>query len=165
MNRSLSVLAFVVFTLSAESAYAHPLVNLPENDVSVGFGQAWMFHGDDSGLVLSIDFTYMPTFIFWASGGAKVLMHDGEAGLFPYVEGGAWFGGNIGLGYSVRAAGQGGARHNAHIFVGIPIPITDVRHLGMVFVEPYYRPCFAFGDEFSVGHEVGLLIKVTTFDL
>ncbi len=107
-------------------------------------------------------------FPFWASAGAVVDPGSGRTRL--YGEAGSWLFLALGLGYGVAVAGDEGVAHSVHGFVGLPFPLHKLLpdrtefHWGL-YVMPYYRPTWFAGADPSWSHEVGLAIKLSTYDL
>jgi hypothetical protein len=139
-----------------------PMFRAPKNEFAVGPSIAYG-HLDASRLMLGVDFTYFtqlqgfPPYL-WASGGLRWALTNGPAVWLPYVEAGTWLFLNAGLGYSTAIVGDG-VTHHAHVFLGLPLLPNPI-------IEPYYRPAFRLaGDPGPTIHEVGLLLKYSTYGL
>lgn len=131
---------------------------LPEHGYTLGFSGAWVSGAGDTpgGAMLGGDFAYFLDH-FWLSAGTRLrLESDAVGAVYPYVEVGGWYLVNLGLGYSLGIAGDRSPWSNAHLFVGLPIPLTTEGTWMLPYVEPYYRPMLGDG---VVVHELGVLIK------
>jgi hypothetical protein len=155
----LGCFAVLTLTRGAYAQAAHGVPPVPHDEWSVGPSAAYVFHRDSHGGVMyGVDIAYMPTLPVWVGGGLRAFesLRQVDRTLYPYVEVGAWLYMNVGVGYSLSTREPFGGASGVHVFLGFPFPIAS-----RVFVEPYYRPLFAAP---GVVHELGLLVKWTTWD-
>ena len=150
-------LAAVIALLVAPSD-ASATVKPPEEGVALGPSVAWVSGADDTpgGVMLGVDLAYFLGY-FWVSAGTRLrLESDAVGAVYPYVEAGGWLLLNLGVGYSLGISNDRSPWSNAHLFVGVPIPVPSEGKSLVPFVEPYYRPMLGDG---VVVHEVGVLFK------
>jgi len=151
---ALAPASLVPASLARADAMPAPLEQAP----TLGLSGAWVSGADDTpgGAMLGVDFAYFYEH-YWASAGTRLrLESDGVGAIYPYVEAGAWYLVNVGLGYSLGLADGRKPWSNVHLFVGVPIPLATEGTWILPYVEPYYRPMLGDG---VVVHEVGVLIK------
>ena len=93
---------------------------------------------------------------FWLSGGA-VMIKDGQVAKI-YGEFGYWLLFNVGFGYTYNNLFES-KRNNYHMFIGLPIPISNPGKKLIAYIEPYTRFKIA-GDPGSL-NDYGAMIKLS----
>lgn len=138
-------------------------VNLPGDDLGVGVsvGHAWVpRHG--SALVYGLDAAYLIERAAWVGGGLRVVEVPAVLGreVLPFLEGGvALLFLTLGGGYTHDVGGARPALGGPHLYAGLALPL--LRSLDL-YVAPHYRVTFAPDGRM---HELGLLLKWTTWDM
>jgi hypothetical protein len=163
---SAAVAVVLASWLGPAEARAHSGMVLPDIAVwrlVIGPGVAYDYEtAGGSGVVSTWD-TALSHTIFWGAAGFRhVYQPDGEVHILGgYVEGGAWFFVNMGIGYGFdRVHGAPGWSHGFHLFIGEPLQLYGEpgAESGLV-IEPYIRPAYFFGEHQRFVFEVGLLVK------
>ena len=127
----------------------------PENDLALGPGLAFAY-GPDAGYMLGFDTAYTHRSLA-ASVNLKYVGQPGYQLYGAQAEFSYWFVATWGLGAGYLAGDDAGPIF--HLFSGFPF--GDDHY----FVEPYYRLNFFVPDGLQLIHEVGLMVKYTTFHI
>ena len=124
---------------------------------SLAYG--WDHHGSHA-VVPGVDLSFAG-WLLWGTVGFRSLLQEVHRAYIPYVEVGAWFFVNAGVGYDCFLTPGIGVDHGFHLFVGFPFPAGGDPLEGVGFyVQPYVRLGFIWGDRDSlVVPEVGFLFK------
>jgi hypothetical protein len=154
--RMAALLLAVSVTLGATWARADGMIRLPEGDIALGPSVAYA-HGPRSGVALNFDTAYTQG-VFAASLNLKYVGEPDFRAYGAQAEGTIWLLANFGGGFGYLGGTEPGPV--LHLFAGVPLPLA--RHH---FVEPYYRANFLLADEARTIHEVGLMIKYTSFGM
>jgi hypothetical protein len=146
-----------------ERALADTVPRLPKGAFQLGPSVAYGMRvraADHPVFGLDASYSYL---MFWGGGGVRLLADEGPT-VLPYVEAGAWLGVNIGVGCSLLANNPRRQVLATHLFLGFPWPVSGIKIKDTeypVYLEPYYRPMWWSG---TALHELGLLLKITTWD-
>ncbi|MBW2699770.1 MAG: hypothetical protein JRF33_03035 [Deltaproteobacteria bacterium] len=149
--------------LLAGPVLASRFANLPEDDWSIGPGIAYSNLEGEHGFALNLDTAYT-SFIFSASANLKLMRHENLTTFLPQLELSAWFLLNMGGGVGYSFGDLEGPV--LHVFVGLPYgdDWLPTGPFDAQFIEPYYRLNFIHtGGEWLFMHEVGLMLKVSTY--
>jgi hypothetical protein len=99
----------------------------------------------------------------WYALGYRAVWSEAGTQHMPYAELGAWFIASLGVGYSLEW-GVEGVVHRPHLYLGLPIPLVDLRDaLGFssaIYISPYTRLGFRFGATVRVLPESGIMLKL-----
>jgi hypothetical protein len=136
-------------------------VHSEHQSLRLSFGR-WVA-SDGTNAVVPIEVTLTRSTVFSLSTGA-VFSTDGVA--HAYGELGYWTFISVGAGAGYGAYQSPSGRKDGatlHLFVGIPIPLTDWEAVlneppRFMYLLPYYRP--SWGPWPGAAHEVGLMFKV-----
>ena len=142
--------------MSAPAHASSPgMIRVPEGDVALGPAAAYV-HGPDGGWALGFDTAYCES-LFAASLNLKLASQPGRTLYGAQAEGSVWMLANWGGGVGYLL----GTSHGPvfHLFAGLPYGDAHA------FVEPYYRLNFFVPGELELIHEVGLVVKYTTFEI
>jgi hypothetical protein len=82
-------------------------------------------------------------------------LHADERAFLPYLEAGIYLFFNLGGGYTFGVNSPAADLAGPHLFVGLPLPIDEVRG-DLFYAEPYYRA--TYGDAGTL-HEAGVFVK------
>ena len=152
-----TAVAVIGALLCASPAHADALPSPPHHAATLGPSVAWVSGAEHTsdGVMLGVDLAYFVERVWWSVGTRLRLEPDGLGAAYPYVEAGGWLLVNLGVGYSLGLESGRSAWHNAHVFLGVPIPLGTSGPI-LPYIEPYYRPMLGDG---VVVHEVGVLLK------
>ncbi|MDX9721174.1 MAG: hypothetical protein RBU37_10540 [Myxococcota bacterium] len=164
MRWLLGVLSLLLLAPIPQVSLAHPSSLGPDLDtwrLVLGPSAAYLTEEDeDDAFCLSTDWT-VAHFLFWLSLGSRhAFRSSGGSSHGAYLEAGAWFLANWGLGYGFNVDEEEEWSHGPHFFFGLPFPVTGdpVEERGVV-LEPYLRTGYHWGAQPYWLFETGVLLK------
>lgn len=148
---------------AGQAAAAPPMMGGPvriPNAVALGTGVADRVVGGSGRVAFPLELTLTPMRFWTASGG---LVFSGGGVDHGYLEVGVWLGVSLaaGAGFGAYDSPQGRKEGGTlHLFVGVPIPLTDqiMEKKWFPYLEPYYRPSWGIWP--GTVHEFGLMLKM-----
>ena len=163
-----STAALVALLLVASSAVAHaqsPAI-YPDAAFSVGPGVGRLM-GADPGWAYNLELTGTELIFSGTLNLRLVDLDSGERLYGPQVEAAAWYVANLGLGVGYLLGDRPGPTW--HVFVGLPVGDDVIpealRPFESGYIEPYYRLSGVGATGGELMHEVGLLLKITTYSI
>jgi len=123
--------------------------------------------GEDPGWAYNLEITGTKTVFSGTLNLRQVVLDSGERMYGPQLEASIWHGVSVGIGAGYLWGDSAGPTW--HLFVGAPVGDDwlpeALRPFRSVYVEPYYRLAGIGPTGTDLLHEVGLLLKVTTFEI
>ncbi len=156
----------VIFGTQVAQAHSSGAGNLgPMHDIGIGPSGAYLFDGAHGGAI-NIDVSYSIA-LFTASTNLKLIVVDDRILAGPQLELTFWLFANIGGGVGYLGGSENGPVY--HLFVGVPMGDNWLpkwfEPFNGIYFEPFYRLNYFDPGEGRVMHEVGLMIKITTWTI
>ena len=149
-------------------SWAHGAMSIstPEHDIALGPGGAYVYDGTSGGAV-NFDLAYTHH-LFAASTNLKLIRSGGQTLAGPQLELTGFLLANFGGGVGYLMGSEHGPVY--HLFVGVPFGddfsfMPKGQPFQTLYVEPYYRLNYFDPGEGRTYHELGMMLKVTTFEL